>query len=195
MFPLLIVRWVLVWWGAFWGEEWELQKAKYLMATLSISLCTFSGSQLLPCCWNTFVDYIILHKRIFTIFVNRHDHGNSINTKFASYLRAEFYHSVVSNSLWPHGQQHARLPCPSPSPRACSNSCPLSQWYHPTILSSVIPFSSCLQSFPASGSFLVSQLFVLGGQSIRASASTSVLLMNIPGWFPLEWTGLISLQF
>ena len=108
--------------------------------------------------------------------------------------RLLFTHSVMSNSLWPHGLQHTRLPCPSPSPGACSNSCPLSQWCHPTISSSVVPFSSCLQSFPASGSFQMSQFFTSGGQSIGASASASVLLMNIQDWFPLGWTGLISLQ-
>ena len=102
--------------------------------------------------------------------------------------------SVVSNSLRPHGLQHARLPCPSPSPRACSNSCPLSRWCHPTISSSVVPFSSCLQSFPASGSFLMSWLFISGGQSIGASASALVLPMNIQDWFPLGWTGWTSLQ-
>ena len=98
----------------------------------------------------------------------------------------------MSNSLQPHELQHARLPCPSPSPGVCLHSCPLSQWCYPTISSSVIPFSSCLQSFPASGSFLMSQLFTSGGQSIRASAS--VLLMNIQDWFPLGLTGWISLQ-
>ena len=105
-----------------------------------------------------------------------------------------FSHSVVSDSLLPHGLQHARFPCPSPSPRACSNSCPLSQWCHPTVSSSVIPFSSCLQSFPASGSFPMSQLFTSGGHSIEASASALVLPMKIQGWFPLGLTGLISLQ-
>ena len=90
----------------------------------------------------------------------------------------------MSDSLWPHELQHARLPCPSPSPRACSNSCSLSQWCHPTISSSVVPFSSCPQSFPASGSCPMSQFFASGGQSIGASASVSVLLVNIPGWFP-----------
>ena len=87
-----------------------------------------------------------------------------------------------------------RLPCLSPTPRACSYSCPLSQWYHPTISSSVVPFSSCLQSFVASGSFPVSQFFTTGGQSIRVSASASVLPMNIQDWFPVRLTGLISLQ-
>ena len=97
----------------------------------------------------------------------------------------------MSHSLQPHGQQHARLPCPSLSPRVCSDSCPLSQWYYPTISSSATPFSFCLQFFPASGSFPVSRLFASGGQSIGASASASVLLMNIQGLFPLVLTGLI----
>ena len=101
--------------------------------------------------------------------------------------------SAVLDSLGLHGLQHARLPCPSPIPGACSNSCPLSWWCHPTISSSVVPFSFCLQSFPASGSFPMSQLFVLGGQSIEASALASVLPVNIQGWFPLGWTGLTSL--
>ena len=98
----------------------------------------------------------------------------------------------MSNSLWPHGLQHARFPCPSLSPRVCSNSCPLSRWCHPTISSSVAPFSSCPQSFPASGSFPVSQFFTSSGQSIGASASAAVLPMNIQGRFPLGLTGLIS---
>ena len=106
----------------------------------------------------------------------------------------QFSHSVMSNSLWPHGLRHTRHPCPSPTPRACSNSCPSSQWYHPTISSSVIPFSSCLQFCPASRSFPVSQFFISGGQSIGVSVSASVLPMNIQDWFPLGLTGLISLQ-
>ena len=104
-------------------------------------------------------------------------------------------HSVVSNTLWPHGLQHTRLPCPSPIPRACPNSCPLSRWCHPIISSSVFPFSSCLQSFPASRSFPMSQFFASGGQSIGASVSPSVLPINIQDWFYLGLTGLISLQF
>ena len=98
----------------------------------------------------------------------------------------------MSNSLQPHGLQHARLPCPSPTPGTCSNSRPSSRWCHPTISSSVITFSSCLQSFLASGSFQMSQVFTSGGQSIRASAS--VLPKNIQDWFPLGWTGWISLH-
>ena len=106
----------------------------------------------------------------------------------------QFSLSVVSDALQLHGLQHARPPCPSPTPRACSNSCPLSWWCHPAISSSVIPFSSCLQSFPALGSFQMSQLFASGGQSIGVSVSTSVLPMNIQDWFPLGFTGWISLQ-
>ena len=104
----------------------------------------------------------------------------------------QFSRSVVSDSLWSHEPQHARPPCPSPTPRACSNSHPLSRWCHPTISSSVVPFSSCLRSFPTTGSFLMSQPFISGGQNIGASAS--VLPMNIQDWFPLGWTGLTSLQ-
>ena len=97
------------------------------------------------------------------------------------------------DSLWPHGLQHTRLPCSAPTPQAYSNSCPSSQWCCPTISSSVIPFSSCLQSVPASGSFPISQFFTSGGQSIGVSASASVLQMNIQDWFPLGLTGWISL--
>ena len=103
-----------------------------------------------------------------------------------------FSHSVMSGSLQPHGLQHTRPPCPSPTPTACSNSCPSSQWCHPAILSSVVRFSSCLQSFPESGSFPMSQFFTSDGQSVGASAS--VLPMNIQDWFPLGLTGLIFLS-
>ena len=106
----------------------------------------------------------------------------------------QFSHSAVSDSLRPCELQHTRPPCPSSTPGAYPNSCPLSQWCHLTISSSVIPFSSCLQSFPASGFFLMSQFFASGGQSIGISASASVLPMNIQDWFPLGWTGWISLQ-
>ena len=106
----------------------------------------------------------------------------------------QFIQSVVSDSLQPHRLQHSRPPCPSPTSGACWNSCPSSRWYHPTISSSVIPFSSHLQSFPASRSFQMSQFFTSGGQSIGVSALSSVLPMNIQDLFPLGWTGLISLQ-
>ena len=111
-----------------------------------------------------------------------------------SCIPIQFSRSVVSNSLPPHGLQHARPPCPSSTPRVYSNSCSLSWWCHPSISSSVIPFFSYLQSFPESGSFQMSQLFSSGGQSIGVSASTSVLPVKIQDWFPLGWTGWISLQ-
>ena len=106
----------------------------------------------------------------------------------------QFSCSVTSDSLRPHGSQHARPPCPSPTPRVYPNSCPLSGWCHLTISSSVIPFSSCLQSFSTSGSFQMSQLFASGGQNTGVSASTSVLPMNTQDWFPLGWSGWISLK-
>ena len=106
----------------------------------------------------------------------------------------QFSLSVVSNSLRPHGLQHTRPLCPSPTPRVYSNLCPLSRWCHPTISSSVTPFSFLLRSFPASGSFQMSQLFTSGGQNIGVSVSTSFLPMNIQDWSPLGWTGWISLQ-
>ena len=106
----------------------------------------------------------------------------------------QFSRSAMSNSLHLHGLQHARPPCPSPTPRVCPNSCLLSQWCHPIISSYVVPFSPSLQSFPASGSYHMSQFFLSGGPSIGASASASVLPMNIQSWFPLGFTGLISLQ-
>ena len=110
------------------------------------------------------------------------------------YMSVQFSHSVVSDSLWPHESQHTRLPCPSPTPRVYSNSRPSSRWCHPAISSSVLPFSSCPQSLPASGSFPVSQLFALGGQNIGVSALASVFLMNTQYWSPSGWTGWISLQ-
>ena len=106
----------------------------------------------------------------------------------------QFSHSVISNSLWPHVLQHSRPPCPSPTPEAHSNSCPLSRWCHPQISSSVILLSSCPQSFPAWGSFQMSQFFASVDQSIGVSASTSDLPMDTQDWSPLGWTGWISLQ-
>ena len=119
----------------------------------------------------------------------------NVTSQWKLHLLLLFSCSVLSDSLRPYGLHNIRLPCPSPSPGACSNSCPLSRWCHPTISSSVIPFSSCLQSFPASGSFPISWLYASHGQSIGASASASVLPMNwFQDWFPLGLTGLISLQ-
>ena len=115
---------------------------------------------------------------------------------FLLYLSVQFSRSVVSDSLRPYESQHTRPPCPSPTPGVHPNTCPLSQWCHPTISSSVIPFSFCLQSFPASGSFPMNQLFTSGGQIIGVSASTSVLSMNTQDWSPLGWTGwnLLAVQ-
>ena len=110
------------------------------------------------------------------------------------FIQFQFSRSVMSDSLWPHEPKHARPPCPSPTPWVYPNSHPSSRWCHPAISSSVVPFSSCTQSHPASGSFQMSQLFASGGQSIRVSASASVLPMNTQDWSPLGWTGWISLQ-
>ena len=131
------------------------------------------------------------HYRGFLVISPR---TNLVKDRFQYILSVQFIHSVVSDSFWLHGQQHARLPCPSPTPGVYSNSCPLSQWCYPAISSSVIPFSSCLQSFPASGSFPMSQFFTSGGQNIGVSASASVLPMNIQDGFHLGLTDLISLQ-
>ena len=109
-------------------------------------------------------------------------------------LVRQFSHSIMSDSLWPHGLQHTRLLYPSSTPGACSNLCPLSQWCHPTISSSAAPFSFCPQSLPASEPFPMSQFFTSCGQSIGLSSSASVLPMSIQDWFPLGWTGWISLQ-
>ena len=128
--------------------------------------------------------FISVNHKVFTA-------GRKFCICFIYTTSVQFSLSVVSASLWPHGLQLARLPFPLPTPGACSNSWPLSRWCHPTISSSVVPFSSCPQSFPASGSFPVSQFFGSGGQSIGASAS--VLPMNTQDWFPLGLTGLISL--
>ena len=116
---------------------------------------------------------------------------NSYSHQFSS---VQFSRSVMSDSLQPHESQYARPPCPSPTPGVYSNSCPSSQWCHQAITSSVVPFSSCPQSLPALGSFPMSQLFTWGGQSTGVSALASVFPMNTQDWFPLEWTGWISLQ-
>ena len=143
-------------------------------------------------------NWIQIYQQNFIKFVKTGTDGRYADRYIDRYsklhLSVKFCPSVMSDSLQPHGLQHTRLSCPSPTPGAYSNSCPLSQWSHPTISSSVIPFSSHLQSFPASRSFLVSQFFISGGQRTGVSASASVLPMNIQDWFPLGLTGLISLQ-
>ena len=119
---------------------------------------------------------------------------SNFHINFRISCSGQFSHSVMSDSLWPHGLQHTRPPCLSPTPGVYSNSCPLSRWCHLTISSSVVPFSSCLQSFPASGSPQMSHLFASHGQRIGVSASASFFPMNTQDWFPLGWTGWISLQ-
>ena len=140
--------------------------------------------------WCRYANYKYANEKVFNIIRKLQIKTTMRN----SCIPIQFSRSVVSNSLPPHGLQHARPPCPSSTPRVYSNSCPLSWWCHPSISSSVVPFSSHLQSFPESGSFQMSQLFSSGGQSIGVSASTSVLPVKIQDWFPLGWTGWISLQ-
>ena len=142
-----------------------------------------------------FQSYVLLPFLNFDvyIFIKGASHYNLEKSLFNS-ISVQFSCSVMSNSLWPHGQQHTRPPCPSLTPRVYPNSCPLSQWCHPAISSSVIPFFFCPQSFSAMGSFEMSQLFTSGGQNIGVSASTSVLPVNTQDWSPLGWTGWLSLQ-
>ena len=137
--------------------HWAASGVRYVSLTWGVSRCTGS--------------WAIVEQKL-----NQRQHRGRVGTLWM--CSVQFSRSVVSNSLWPHGLHHARLPCPSPTPGVCPNSYPLSWWCHPTISSSVVPFSSCLQSFPASGSFHMSQLFISGGLSIGVSASTSVLPMN-----------------
>ena len=150
-----------------------------------ISLGKVVSTYCVPCCQIDFHCF-------YTPYINVQDFA-FVTQNFLLLFRilSWFSLSVVSNSLWPSYVQLNRLPCPLSSPRACSNSCPLNQWCHPTISSSVTPFSSCLQSLPVSGSFPMSQFFASGGQSIGTSALASFLWMSIQGWFPLGLTGLI----
>ena len=168
----------------------------------SFLIFLFSSLLLQISCWNLWV--LLIPSKNFFPFVSTDDRNMSVSTDSSYFLipkrnlsqgmqSVQFSHSVMSNCLRPHESQHARPPCPSPTPRVHSNSHPSSWWCCPAISSSVIPFS-CPQSLPASGSFPVSQLFAWGGQSITISASASVLPMNIRDWSPLGWTGWISLQ-
>ena len=135
-----------------------------------------------------------LHYRVIIRMKRNNRCKNMDKPGFNMQMKVQFSHSVISDSFWPHGLQHARIPCPSPTPRAYSNSSPSSWWCHPTISFSVVPFSSHLKSFPESGSFQMSKFFAWNGQSIGVSTSGSVFPMNIQDWFPLGWTGWISLQ-
>ena len=130
---------------------------------------------------------------LYPLFFRFYSHIGYYGVLCFQFSSVHFFLSVASDSLWPHELQHTRPPCPSPTPGVHSDSHPSSQWCHPVISSSVIPFSSCLQSLPASESFPVSQLFATGDQSIRVSASVSVLPMNFQDWFPLGLTGFISM--
>ena len=138
-------------------------------------------------CLFCLIEVKLIYKVVIVSYIQKSD-------IICMYISVQFSLSVMSDSLQPHGLQHTRPPCPSPTPGVHANPCLSSQWCHPAISSSVVPFSSCPQSFPASGSFPVNQLFASGGQSIRVSASTSVLSMNTQDWSPLGWTGWISLQ-
>ena len=152
------------------------------------SRCYIVGPCLLSIKKFIFLNWRIIALQNFVVFCQT---STWISHQFSS---VQFSHSVMSDSLWSHGLQHARPPCPLTTPGVYSNSCPLSWWCHPAISSSVAPFASRLQSFPASGSFKMSQFFAPGGQNIAVSASASVLPKNIQDWFPLGWTGWISLQ-
>ena len=134
------------------------------------------------------------HRHIHQVFRQSRMKELGCIKSLVQFSSVHFSHSVVSDSLQPYESQHARPPCPSPTPGIYPNSCPSSRCCHPAISSSAVPFSSCPQSLPASGSFPVSQLFTWGGQSIGVSASVSVLPLNTQDWFPLGWTGWISLQ-
>ena len=149
--------------------------------------------------WHWFENHFINFHREFFLHSNTlwdlfSEFKGLVRKEVVNIRSVQFSPSVVFDPLRPYGMQHARPPCPSPTPRVYSNSCPVSQWYHPIISSCVVPFSSCLQSFPASGYFPMSQLVASGSQSIRVSASASVFPMNIQDWFLLGWTGWISLQ-
>ena len=178
-------------WGQSPGAEARTQEAPGMFKTLPKSECYLSHylteNAVLTPAHSLFFFYSLL-------FCQKENNKKKYSPHKVKISSVQFSRSVVSDSLWPHGLQHARPPCPSPTLRVHSNSCPSSQWCIPTISYSVIPFSSCLQSFQASGSFPRSQLFTSGGQSIGVSTSTSVHPMNTQDWFPLGWTGWISLQ-
>ena len=159
-------------------KSWKSRISHFFPPLLTSLLCTFSNPYSLSL---TDYDYTIILLDESSVF-------------YIQFSSVQFTCSVMSDSLRPHELQHARPPCPSPTPRVYPNACPLSWWCHPTISSSVVPFSSCPQSFPASGSFQMSQLFPSGGQGLGVSASTSVLPMNTQDWSPLGWTGWTSLQ-
>ena len=176
-----IVEWVDISFGGRASRPTDLTRVSCLSCIAGGFFTTWAVGEARCIRWNNHSSEIYFE--IFVIY----------NEKYI-FASVQFSHSVMSDSLPPHEWQHARPPCPSPTPGVHSNPCSSSWWCHPTISSSVIPFSSCPQSFPASGSFQVSQFFASGGQSIGVSASISVLPMNTQDWSPLGWTGWISLQ-
>ena len=180
-------------WGGTCKESWHNSKWRF-----QHSSATFPGLTVASRNLHTGVSYHLSscrfpsQKSCLSLFKVKSPSKTNSEKRFI--FTVQFSCSVVSDSLQPHGLQHSRPPCPSPTPGVYSNSCPSSQWIHPTISSSVVPFSSCLQSFPASGSFPISQFFAWSGQNIRVSASASVLPMNTQDWSPLGHTAWISLQ-
>ena len=165
----------------FRAEGWIICRSwRVPQGTMSVRLMCLQKRQWIP--WGSPAKYHCI------VYVPLYSHSSR-----PCFSSVQFSRSIISNSLWPHEWQHARPPCPSQALGVYSNSCPSSQWCHPTISSSVVPFSSCPQSLPASGSFPMSQLFPWGGQSTGVSSSASVLPMNTQGWSPLGWTGWISL--
>ena len=175
----------IVWTGHGTTDWFQIGKGVYQSCIVS------------PCLFNLYVEYMMQNARLDEAGIKVSGEisiTSDMQMTLPLFSSVQFSCLVMSDTLRPHGPQHTRPSCPSPTPRVYPNSCPLSQWCHPTIWSSVIPFASCPQSFPASGSFQMSQLFASGGQSIGVSASTSVLPMNTQDWSPLVWTGWTSLQ-
>ena len=177
-------------WKFFTCKKKTQYKCPYFIIHLFDSLSVLIGSFL---CFVSLSNCSVQNINI-RLLVYREGHYKIRCVFWSCFSSVHYSRSVVSDSLWPGGLQHTRLPCPSPIPRAYSNSCPLSQWCHLTISSSVVPFSSHLQSFSASGSFQISQYLASGSQNIGVAPSSSVLPMNFQDWFPLGWTGWISLQ-
>ena len=179
-----------------WSHLSDVSAFLCLLSTLSSpvgSLYVTILGVLLLCIWLT--GYVLVQHGFITWFAFPYeaDKSTTLNFYTVTLCSVQFNHSVVSNSLWPHEPQHTRPPCPSPTPGVHPNSCPLSRWCHPAISSSVVPFSSCPQFFPTSGSFQMSKLFASGGQNTGVSALASILPVNSQDWSPLEWTGWISL--
>ena len=189
-------------WSFFSSCSTSQQLFKQLITTFFLKLLSgcqkpHSLSSYVTDCFSNFYGYILFYlisKCWNTLKVSSGFSSLPYSQNLSEYISVQFSHSVMSDSLQPHESQHARPPCPSPTSGVHSDSCPSSQWCHPVISSSVIPFSSCPQSLPASESFPMNQLFAWGGQSIGVSALASVLPMNTQDWSPLEWTGWISLQ-